>query len=317
MDRVSYSETERIIKEVRYVTDRGVKKIRFVDANFSSNKNHAKSVMKGLIRERFKTSLFFELIPGFIDEELASLFGEYTKLYPQNQITIGVGVQTINLKVLKLMRRSIRKEKFEKTFKLLQKHNIYTKIDLIIGLPDEGISSIEETLEYMVDQLRGSRAHLLCCHVMRGLPGTELMEIAKKKKMVFSSRYEPHELIESPTLPRADMLKSLRRTGVLFRLINHVGWADREFIWDKTSEKTNIRDLFFATKDHLSVSNVQLIDLIVEKLIKHLKPLKSWFSMPDFPYAETWWWVHSSREISNEWLVNCLSNLGKTVPLRK
>ena len=83
------------------------------------------------------------------------------------------------------MRRSIKKEKFEKTFKLLQKHNIYTKIDLIIGLPDEGISSIEETLEYMVDQLRGSKAHLLCCHVMRGLPGTELMEIAKKKKMVF------------------------------------------------------------------------------------------------------------------------------------
>ena len=317
MDRVAYSEIERIIKEVRYVTKRGVKKIRFVDANFSSDKNHAKLVMKGLIRERFKASLFFELIPGFIDEELAALFGEYTKLHLQNQITIGVGVQTINLKVLKLMRRSIRKEKFEKTFKLLQKHNIYTKIDLIIGLPDEGISSIEETLEYMVDQLRGSKAHLLCCHVMRGLPGTELMEIAKKKKMIFSSKYEPHELIESPTLPRADMLKSLRRTGVLFRLINHVGWADREFIWGKTSQKTNIRDLFFATKDRLSVSNVKLIDLIVEKLIKHLKPIKSWFSMPDFPYAETWWWVHSSREISNEWLIDCLSNLEKTVPLGK
>ena len=317
MDRVAYSEIERIIKEVRYVIKRGVKKIRFVDANFSSDKNHAKLVMKGLIRERFKASLFFELIPGFIDEELAALFGEYTKLHLQNQITIGVGVQTINLKVLKLMRRSIKKEKFEKTFKLLQKHNIYTKIDLIIGLPDEGISSIEETLEYMVDQLRGSKAHLLCCHVMRGLPGTELMEIAKKKKMVFSSKYEPHELIESPILPRADMLKSLRRTGVLFRLINHVGWADREFIWGKTSQKTNIRDLFFATKDRLSVSNVELIDLIVEKLIEHLKPIKSWFSMPDFPYAETWWWVHSSREISNEWLIDCLSNLEKTVPLGK
>ena len=317
MDRVAYSKIEKIIKEVRYVIKRGVKKIRFVDANFSSDKNHAKLVMKRLIRERFETSLFFELIPGFIDDELAALFGEYTKLHPQNQITIGVGVQTINPKVLKLMRRSIKKEKFEKTFKLLQKYNIYTKIDLIIGLPDEGISSIEETLEYMVDQLRDSKAHLLCCHVMRGLPGTELMEIAKKKKMVFSSKYEPHELIESPILPRADMLKSLRRTGVLFRLINHVGWADREFIWGKTSQKKNIRDLFFATKDRLSVSNVELIDLIVEKLIKHLKPIKSWFSMPDFPYAETWWWVHSSREISNEWLIDCLSNLEKTVPSGK
>ena len=88
MDRVAYSEIERIIKEVRYVTKRGVKKIRFVDANFSSDKNHAKLVMKGLIRERFKASLFFELIPGFIDEELAALFGEYTKLHLQNQITI-------------------------------------------------------------------------------------------------------------------------------------------------------------------------------------------------------------------------------------
>jgi len=313
MDRVSYSEIDKIIKEVRYVTDRGVKKIRFVDANFGSNKDHAKLIMKGLIKEKFETGLFFELIPGFIDEELAALFGEYTKLHPDNQITIGVGVQTINPKVLKLMRRSIKKEKFEKTFKLLQKHNIYTKIDLIIGLPDESISSIEETLEYIIDQLRGSRAHLLCCHVMRGLPGTELIEIAKKKNMVFSSKHEPHVLIESPALPRADMLKSLRRTGILFRLINHVGWADREFIWGKTSKKTNIRDLFFETKDRLSVSNIELIDLIIEKLMKHLEPVNSWFSLPDFPYAETWWWVHSSREITNEWLIDCLSNSKKPV----
>ena len=38
----------------------------------------------------------------FIDEELASLFGKYTKLHPENHITIGVGVQTINPKILKL-----------------------------------------------------------------------------------------------------------------------------------------------------------------------------------------------------------------------
>ena len=88
-------------------------------------------------------------------------------------------MQTINWIALKRMRRPIRKEKFEKTFKLLQKYDIYTKIDLIIGLPGEDIFAIEETLEYMVDQLRDSKAHLLCCHVMRGLPGTELMEIAK------------------------------------------------------------------------------------------------------------------------------------------
>ena len=133
MDQVTYSDVDRVINEVRYVIKRGVKKIRFVDANFSSNKVRAKAVMKGLIKEQFETSLFFELIPGFIDEELASLFGQYQKLHLQNEITVGVGVQTINLEVLKRMRRRIKKEKFEMTFKLLQKHDIYTKIDLIIG----------------------------------------------------------------------------------------------------------------------------------------------------------------------------------------
>ena len=57
---------------------------------------------------------------GFIDEELASLFGQYQKLHLQNEITVGVGVQTINLEVLKRMRRRIKKEKFEMTFRLLQ-----------------------------------------------------------------------------------------------------------------------------------------------------------------------------------------------------
>ena len=309
MDRVTYSDVDRVINEVRYVIKRGVKKIRFVDANFSSNKDWAKSVMKGLIKEQFETSLFFELIPGFIDEELASLFGQYQKLHLQNEITVGVGVQTINLEVLKRMRRRIKKEKFEMTFKLLQKHDIYTKIDLIIGLPGEDASSIERTLEYMVDQLRGSRAHLLCCHVMRGLPGTELLDVAKEYKMKFSSKYEPHELVESPELPRADMIKSLRRTAVLFRLINHTGWADKEFISGNTSEKTNIRDLFFTTRDQLGISNIQLVDKIVELLIEHLKPRKSWFSMSDFPHAETWWWVYSKTEVSDDWIVSNLTEI--------
>jgi hypothetical protein len=129
--------------------------------------------------------------------------------------------------------------------------------------------------------------------------------------MKFSSKYEPHELVESPILPRADMVKSMRRTGVLFRLINHIGWADKEFIFGNTSEKTNIRDLFFDTRDQLGISNIQLVDKIVELLIVHLKPTKSWFAMSDFPHAETWWWVYSKGEVSDDWIVNNLTELQK------
>jgi radical SAM superfamily enzyme YgiQ (UPF0313 family) len=309
MSKISYSAVDRTLDEVRYLINKGVKRLRFVDANFTSDLEHAKEILRGMIRERFETTLMFELIPGFIDEELAALMGEFNALYPHNEITVGVGVQTINLAVLKRMRRAIRLNRFEMTFDLLQKYKVYAKIDLIIGLPGEDMASIEQTLEYMLEKLRHGQEHLLCCHVMRGLPGTQLLDIAREYEMEFSSLNEPHELIQSPILPRQDMVKCLRRTAVVFRLTNHRGWADREFISGRRSADVSIRDAFFDARDRLGISNVQLVDLIVDGLMDHLGAGDSWFANPDFPYAETWWWNYSAIEVRNKWLQGYLTDL--------
>ncbi|MGZ3712909.1 MAG: B12-binding domain-containing radical SAM protein, partial [Bdellovibrionota bacterium] len=270
MGKIAYNEVGRTIGEIEYLVAKGVKRVRFVDANFGSKLAHAKVVMRALIAKRFELKLLFELIPGFIDEELASLFAEFNNLNPWNEITLGVGVQTINDQSLRLMRRRIKLETFEKTFALFRKYNIYAKIDLIIGLPGETIDVIETTLEYMMEQLRGSKGHLLCCHVMRGLPGTELLEIARQHQMIFSSRLEPHELYESPSLPRAQMLKCLRRTAVIFRLVNHEGWANWEFSLQQRAEGSSIHDAYFRAKDHLKISHIALLDLLVDALLRDL-----------------------------------------------
>jgi len=309
MAQIAYSAIDRVREEVLYVTRRGVKKIRFVDANFSSDLDFAKQVMRELIACRIESKLMFELIPGFIDEELASLFGEYRDLHPTNEITLGVGVQTINLAVLRKMRRGIRVDRFEQTFELLERYGIYAKIDLIIGLPGEDLASISRTLEYFLDRLRNSRAHLLCCHVMRGLPGTELLDIAREYEMVFSSKYEPHELIESPILPRQHMLLCLRRTGMIFRLVNHKGWASREFLTDAASQGTTIRDAFFQARERVGSSNVEMIDLLIDRLYPQLMQRGSNFAKEDFPNAESWWWSRAQFEISDRMLIDALSGV--------
>jgi radical SAM superfamily enzyme YgiQ (UPF0313 family) len=309
MSKISYSTAERVLKEVEYVCARGVKHLRFVDANFSSDLPHAKAVIRGLIDNNVEAKIMFELIPGFLDEELAALFEEYNELHPWNELTLGVGVQTINLKVLRLMRRGIRLAKFEETFDLLGRHKIFAKIDLIIGLPGEDLASIERTLEYFLDRLRNSQNHLLCCHVMRGLPGTELLEIAREHDMVFSSERETHELIESTLLPRREMLKCLRRAAIVFRLVNYEGWVHREFLSGRHAEDTSLRDCFFLTRDRLGVSNTELVDRITEELIPHLAKRESNFAHPDFPFAETWWWARAKSEVSNKWLVECMEGL--------
>lgn len=308
MNRISYNSVERTIQEVAFVINKGVKAIRFVDANFSSDLNHAKAVMRGLIRHRFETRLMFELIPGFIDEELAALFAEFRDLSDVNDLTLGVGVQSINLDALRIIHRAIKLDKFETTFALLKRYGLYAKIDVIIGLPGETLAAIERTLEYMLDALRGNQAHLLCCHVMRGLPGTQLLDIAQQYGMVFSSRYEPHEMYESPALPRADMLRTLRRTAVIFRLVNHEGWANREFVFQTKSHSTSVHDAFFAARDRLGISNVALLDRLVAGLMTALPPTSN-FVQEDFPYAETWWWSLAKLEVGTEWLVEFLDGL--------
>jgi radical SAM superfamily enzyme YgiQ (UPF0313 family) len=306
MPKITYNDVDRVIEEAKFVNHKhGVKKIRFVDANFTSDLPFAKQVMRGLIDARIEAQLMFELIPGFIDEEIADLFQEFNGLFEWNDITIGCGVQTINYDILKSVRRGIKLDRFVRTFDLLSTRKIFTKIDLIIGLPGEDFRSITATLEYFLDQLRNSGSHLLCCHVMRGLPGTELIEQAKKHQMVFSSEREPHELIESPILPRPLMLRCLRRTATVFRLVNHDGWTRRNFLKGSTTGETSLRDEFFEARDRIGSKNIELVDILIDKLMGHLSP-KSWFVQSDFPFAETWWWGYAQREVKDSWLLDAL-----------
>ena len=307
MKKIIYSDVSRVVADTRFLINKGVKAIRYIDANFGSNLEHAKSIMRAIIHNKFETRLFFELIPGFIDDELAELFYKFNQLYDWNEITLGMGVQSINMDVLKKIRRSIKKEKFEITFDLLRKYKIYSKIDIIIGLPGETLASIENTLEYMIGKLEGSFSHMLCCHVMRGLPGTELLDIAKKHNMKFTSEYETHEFYESDALPRKDMLLCLRRTAVIFRLVNHTGWTNKEFLTDSYSIKKHIHNAFFKTKNKLGISNIALIDRVICALMNYL-PKDSFFIQERFPYAEPWWWTKSKNEVSDEWLLSFFEN---------
>ena len=318
MSRISYASADRAIAEITYVINKGIRNIRIVDANFGSDLEHAKRIMRALIERNFETKLTFELIPGFVDEELAGLFGEFNSLYEWNDVRLGVGVQSVNLETLREMRRAIRIEKFEKTFALLQKYDIFAKVDIIIGLPGEDLDAIGRTLEFMLERLRHNRRHLLCCHVMRGLPGTELLDIARRYEMVFASPYDDrsnsmehdaHELLCSPALPREDMVQTLRRTAVVFWLTNSINWiaATRE-----RNRRDDVKDLFFGTRDALGLRSMELVDLLVDALVDELAAQGSAFAHPNFPRPESWWWERATDEIDADWVAAFLQDLHAT-----
>ena len=85
--------------------------------------------------------------------------------------------------------------------------------------------------------------------------------------------------------------------------------AGREFVSERRSKDVSIREAFFGARERLNITNIELIDLLVEALMEHLNESNSWFVQPDFPFAETWWWDLSAFEVRNEWLLEYLGNL--------
>ena len=49
--------------------------------------------MRELIELRIEAKITVELVPGFLDEELAALFARFNSLHPWNEMTLGVGVR--------------------------------------------------------------------------------------------------------------------------------------------------------------------------------------------------------------------------------
>lgn len=296
MDRISYAPLERTLAEVAWCLRNGCRDVRFVDANFGSNFDHAKALMRGLIEMNAECRLMFELIPGFIDGELADLFAEFSGLHDWNDLELGIGVQTANLDVLRIVRRGIKIEKFEATLRLLVERQIQCKVDLILGLPGETEESWNRTLEWICRALRGSQRYFLCCHILRGLPATELLEISQKYGQVFTDRDKPHELYESPTLPRQAMLRILRRTAVVYRIMNAHRWRN-----------TRIVDVFHEAADQMG-QYLHVIDALVKRWMHELGP-SSLFQDPDFHEAEGWWMNRAWIEIPEDELAVHLLNL--------
>ena len=299
MPKVIYRDPSTVLDEAIYLNKKGVHKLRLTDANFGSSLPYAKKIIEGFISKKLKFELMVELIPGFIDTELADLFQEFNSLHIANYITVGLGVQSINYSTLKLIRRGVKIDKFDTTFQLLTTRGIYCKIDVIIGLHNETLDMIANTQEYMLGVLKGSRAHLLCCHLLRGIPGSELTRTCEDYGLIFSSEFEPYELRYSPALPREDLLIALRRTALIFRLIN-TGFSD--------TRSTIAKEEFYKLYDDLSINYVELLDLMITELRNNL-PETSWFAKADFPHSETWWWEKSKLEVSDNMIIQTLNRV--------
>ena len=298
---IRYRNPKIVVDEIEYAYNKGIKMGRILDANFLSDREFAKGIIRELINRKIKMALFFEMIPIFLDDETANLFGEFSRLSENNMLMTGIGIQTLTQESLAVIRRQIHKKWFEKAFNLLQAQGVIIKSDIILGLPRETKESYLKTLEFITEKMRHGTNYLSLA-LLRVLPGTDLVDIAKKEKLVIDNRDSLHFVYSTPEMPRSDMVYCLRLNTVAFRLLSSVN----------IEERMKLRDLYFTVKDKLGATNIDMLEYFVKEFLEYLKPKKTNFVDPDFPNAEYYSFKTVYQDVSDGWLIEKLEGLKNT-----
>lgn len=101
--------------------------------------------------------------PDCINESVAKLLKRYTDKY---YVCVELGFQTANEETGKLINRCYSNEDFRKAVELLNKYNIDVVTHIMVGLPNETMENIKQTINFINDNnIQGLKIH--SCYVVK------------------------------------------------------------------------------------------------------------------------------------------------------
>ena len=177
-----FRKLELVEKELQFFIDEEVPQVKFVDRTFNCNHKHAIAIWK-YIKEHDKgiTNFHFEVAADLLNEEELKLI---ESMRP-GLIQLEIGVQSTNEQTIREIRRTMR---FEEVARIVQRinqgENVHQHLDLIAGLPYEGMESFQKSFDD-VYRLHPEQLQLGFLKVLKG----SYMESQKERYgLVYKSR---------------------------------------------------------------------------------------------------------------------------------
>lgn len=108
--------------------------------------------------------------PDCINAEIAQLLAKFNE---KIEVWVELGLQTSNDKTAEFINRGYKAEIYSNAVKLLNKYGIKTVTHLIVGLPNESIEDIKDTVKFINKHpIWGIKIH--CLYIMKGTTLAEL-----------------------------------------------------------------------------------------------------------------------------------------------
>jgi radical SAM superfamily enzyme YgiQ (UPF0313 family) len=216
-----------------------------------------------------------EVIPLYLSEEMGRKMAEYIKFSPDNRITVGLGLQSINTAALKRIKRNISRDRFDKSFEALMSAGVVIKTDIILGLPLETKKSYIELIEYVAEKMRYGNNYF-SVGLLRLLPGSDLEKIWHEEKLTLDERTNEHFVYETPTFARQDLVECQRLNIFAHRIFSTIDNLDLQ----------GVRNRYFEAIESSGMSHYELLSRIIEAFSEYTALQNHPIFDPDLLYPE-------------------------------
>jgi radical SAM superfamily enzyme YgiQ (UPF0313 family) len=141
--RIRVHSPSRVLADMSICVKARIKRFFFADPSFTFDKKRVASIMRGIIKRRWKVNIWCETRADLIDKPLLTLMARAGVKF------IAYGLESADAKVNKILRKPIDLDQFEKIIKLTHEAGITPEVFTLYGLPGQSKESCLKTLDFL------------------------------------------------------------------------------------------------------------------------------------------------------------------------
>lgn len=196
---VRFRSLSLVERELQFFLDHKAPQVKFIDRTFNCNREHALAIWRYILaHDNGITNFHFEVGGDLLGEEELSLFRQMRP----GLIQLEIGLQSVNPKTLKEIRRSMDIGKLKKNMLAIRGFgNIHRHLDLIAGLPFEDFPSFQQSFEAAYEM----KPDQLQLGFLKVLKGSYMEERAESYRLVYQDA-QPYEVISTAWISYDEIL---------------------------------------------------------------------------------------------------------------
>lgn len=205
---------EMVLADLQRFIEAKTPLVKFVDRTYNLDEEYFLPIMKYLAAADTDTTFHFEIKADLITPKVL----DFLKKVPQGRFQLEIGIQTTNPPTLKAINRRDNWEKLAYNVQeILQAGNMHIHLDLIAGLPYEGIKEYEKSF----NDVYALQPQMLQLGFLKVLPGTQMSRETDCHKLIYMDE-PPYEILATAYMPYKEM-QMLKRLENVFEQVYNIG----------------------------------------------------------------------------------------------